>query len=124
MSECGVCLYAECDDGISEFFECEIRTARKPHQCAECGHTIQPKCKYEYARGKFDGDFWDCKTCLICAEIADAFYCDGRLYGGGLWDNMEYVMGELTTSCFDKLSTPEAKQELRRRWMQWKGINA
>jgi hypothetical protein len=119
LSDCGVCLYSECD-GISEFFDCEVRTARKPHRCIECGKQIQPQEKYEYARGKFDGDFWDAHTCLPCAEIADAFYCDSRVYGGGLWENMEYVMGELTTSCFDKLQTPEAKAELRKRWMEWK----
>jgi hypothetical protein len=41
-----------------------------------------------------------------------------------LWPDMEEVFGKLTTSCFDKLQTPEAKAELRRRWMEWKGLSA
>ncbi len=122
--DCGVCLYSGDADGFSEFFDVTFPVARKSHKCSECGRKIVPGEKYEYTRGKFDGDFWQEKTCLICAEIADAFYCDGRMYGGMLWESMDDVMGELTTSCFDKLKTPEAKAELQRRWMVWKGLVA
>jgi predicted RNA-binding Zn-ribbon protein involved in translation (DUF1610 family) len=122
MSDCGVCIYADAD-GYSELCDVTIRKARKPHRCSECGRQIKVGEKYEHYWGKWEGETAAIDTCIICSEIANAFYCDGRLYGGGLWDSMAYVMGELTTSCFDKLETPEAKAELRRRWMAWKGLS-
>lgn len=126
MSDCGVCLYSDCDGYMSAYDFCEVRTpkARKEHRCCECGKTIRIGERYERYAGKYDGDFCSIVTCLICAEIADAFYCDSRLYGGGLWEGMHEIMGELKSSCFDKLQTPEAKAELQRRWMEWKGLTA
>lgn len=121
MSECGVCIYSDCDEPC-EFADVSMRKARKPHKCSECGRRINPGEKYEHYWGKFDGEVSAIDTCAVCAEIADAFYCDGRLYGGGLWESMEQVMGSLTTTCFDKLTSPEAKVYLRERWMQWKGL--
>lgn len=125
MSDCGVCLYAGESDGNGEFFNRKDVKARKTHVCHECGLVIQVGQKYEYAAWKYDGEFGDAKTCLICAEIGDAFYCDGRPYGmGDLWNQMREVMGELNSSCFDRLTTPAAKAELQRRWTKWKGLSA
>src|ERR1700722_6694306 len=124
MSDCGVCVYSDSDGESCDFMHEEIRKARKPHTCCECRKTINIGERYEHVRFKFDGEVNNCDTCLICVEIAEAFYCDGRVLNEGLWENMSYVMAELTTSCFDKLTFPEAKSELRRRWMEWKGIPA
>jgi hypothetical protein len=124
MSECGVCIYADSDGESAEFQDVSIRKARKPHRCCECGYEIKPGERYEHYWGKYDGETAAIDTCIICMEIAEAFYCDGRLYGGGLWENMSHVMGELTTTCFDKLSSPEAKAELQRRWIEWKFAQA
>lgn len=121
MSDCGVCLGSY--DGDCEFYSARNRIARKPHVCEECGGSIVPGQPYEYVWGKCEGIFWTAKTCLVCAEIAKAFSCNGRMHGV-LWDDMHEVMGALNTSCFDRLTTPEAKAELRRRWMEWKGLVA
>lgn len=120
MSDCGVCLGGG-DDGCVEFFASDIRKARKENRCRECGGTIAVGAKYEYARGKYEGDFWSQSTCLVCAEIAEAFYCDSRVFGV-LWSSMADVYDALNSSCFAKLSTPAAKAELQRRWMKWKGL--
>jgi len=69
----------------------------------------------------YDGSAHTYKTCPVCAEIAKAFQCDARI-PGELWEGMYEVMGSITTGCFDRLSTPEAKAELERRWMEWKGF--
>lgn len=114
MSDCGVCISDE-PDGTCEFIDVEQRTARKQHVCCECGKPIEVGQRYEYARGKYEGEFWDCKTCLVCAEIADVFYCNGRLFDGGLWENMSYILEEITTGCFERLKTVAAKTELQRR---------
>lgn len=121
MSDCGVCIGGVDFDGYPEFHDVTKPKARKQHRCEECGRTIAVGQVYERCSGKFDGDFYSTKTCLPCAEIAEAFYCEGRITGN-LWDDMEDVMDQLTTSCFDKLTTPEAKAYLRERWMQWKGL--
>lgn len=114
MSDCGACILSEAD-GYCDFCTVEVRKARKPHRCCECDKEIQIGERYEHARGKFDGDMWSSDTCLICAEIADAFYCNGRMYGGGLWEEMGYILDEITTVCFSRLKTAAAKEELQRR---------
>lgn len=120
MSDCGVCISGY-DYEENSFMSEEHRKARKQYRCCECGKNIVVGQKHEYARGRNDGGFWQERTCLVCSEIRETFCCDGWIYGS-LWDGMHEVMGQLNTSCFDKLYTPQAKQELRLRWMEWKGL--
>lgn len=140
MSECGVCLFSDASDCDGQIDDASIVTIDKQQRCSECGQITPAGAQMEEATWfEEEEDDWPLDgndepiepeskgpiyTCLICAEIANAFYCegDGRMYGGGLWDSMYQVMGELNSSCFDRLETPEAKVELRRRWMKWKGI--
>ena len=119
MSDCGVCISYD-PEGYCEFCTQEIRKARKPKRCSECDKEIKVEEMYEHAAGKFDGDFWTAATCLICAEISEAFYCDGRMFGGMLWEEMEYCFEGMTTGCLDRLQTAAAKEELMRRWNKWK----
>jgi len=124
MSDCGVCISTgDYFDGTADVYQSDIRKARKPHKCCECNEAIKVGDKYEYYSILFDGRWTHHNTCLICMEIGEAFCCDGRLFGE-LWSGFDEseVWPALTTSCFDKLQTPEAKEELRRRWMQWKGL--
>jgi hypothetical protein len=123
--DCGVCLSGY-EDGCTTGYRCKVVRAGSDWKCSECSGAIKKGEKYELASG-FNSDdgnsFWQTKTCLICAEIADAFYCNGRWHGQ-LWESMEHVYDKLTTACFEKLKTVEAKAELRRRWMAWRGIPA
>lgn len=70
-----------------EFFNSSIVTARKEHECLECGRTIQPGEKYERAGGKCEGEFWSAAVCLECEEIAKAVVCGFRAYGY-LWEGI------------------------------------
>src|SRR5580698_9059118 len=121
MSDCGVCI-SGCEDGESTGYRCVIVRAGQNWECSECGCLIPKKSRYELSSGFNDvgtsyASHWQYKTCLICAEIADAFMCGGRWHGSILWDRMEEdAFPQLTTSCFSKLQTPEAKAELQRRW--------
>ena len=120
MNDCGICLTGA-EDCVSEFCSASTRTARKEHTCCECGKTIQSGERYERSAGKTDGDIWTFSTCLICAEIANAFYCGARYYGGILWDEMQdYAFAEMTTGCLKRLASAAAKAELMRRWNEWK----
>ena len=53
-------------DGSCEFYSVKIVKARKKHKCYECGHIIEIGESYEYATGKWDGDFDVFKTCDDC----------------------------------------------------------
>jgi hypothetical protein len=117
--DCGVCIGGSIDE-VCEFIHIQDRKARKPHKCCECGKEIVKGEKYEHARGKCEGEMWSSETCLVCREIAEAFYCDGRMFGGELWEEMEYAYEAMTTGCLDRLTTVAAKTELMRRWNEWK----
>lgn len=115
MADCGVCLTADYG-GECTGYRCVVVHAGQQWLCDECGCAIPKGSLYELASGFNEGSHWQTKTCLICAEIAEAFYCGGRWHGR-LWDSMEDVITKLTTACFSRLQSPEAKAELRRRWM-------
>jgi hypothetical protein len=127
MSDCGVCLGGYDTDGCAEFHEVRWPKARKEHQCVDCNRKIRPGEVYQRFAGKYDGEFYYETTCRICVEIRNAFTCaEYDQVGpppGELWSDMQEVMfPRLTTACFDKLKTPEAKAFLRVRWMKWKGL--
>jgi hypothetical protein len=127
MSDCGVCIGGYDCDGYPEFSDFSWPKARKEHKCGDCNKTIPKGEKYQRWAGKFDGEMFTEKRCAICVEIRDAFTCtESDQTGppnGELWSDIaEYMFPHLTTACFDKLQTPEAKAELRRRWMEWRGL--
>ena len=125
MSDCGVCIgigYGDCD-GAPEICNTRWPKAKKEHKCCECNRTILIGEEYERSSGKFDGSFWDEKTCNECAEIRIAFTCEVPPPFGELWSEItEYAFPNLNTSCFDRLDTPAAKSFLRERWLKWKGL--
>ena len=122
MSDCKASIYEEFDEPCT-IWKSKIVRANKPHKCCECERIIDPGEKYERLNILYDGDFCSHATCLVCMEIANAFCVNGRLIEH-LWEGMNEcdVWEHLTTACFDRLQTVEAKTELRRRWMQWKGL--
>lgn len=119
MNDCGVCLASW--DGETVMYRSREVKARHAWKCDECGRDIPKGSRYVLAQGLTDGDFWTCKTCLICDEIAEAFSCNGRLHGF-LWEGMDDLYSSLTTACFERLQTADAKKELRKRWMDWRGL--
>lgn len=125
MADCGVCIGTgyDCCDGSPEICETRWPRARKEHRCGECGATVRKGEEYQRISGKYDGEFFDEKTCIDCAEVRDAFTCEAPPIFGQLWADMkEFVFPALTTSCFDKMQTPRGKQFLREEWMKWKGL--
>lgn len=126
MSDCGVCIGGFGDGEAPEFYESSTPKARKEHECDECRRTIHVGEKYRYIAGKWDGDFETFKICLLCEEIRRSFKCDdGVTPIGYLMEDMnEALFPNLTTACFDRLQTPEAKQHLRALWMAWKGLKS
>jgi hypothetical protein len=129
MSDCGVCIGGYDCDGYAEFQETRWPKARKEHVCGECERKIIKGETYHRWSGKYDGEFFDDITCAQCAEIRAAFTCaEYDQTGppqGELWNDIrEAMFPRMTTACFDKLQTLEAKTFLRERWMKWKGLHA
>lgn len=123
MSDCGACIGGSYCDGMAEFYNTTTPKAAKKHHCGECGKVIEIGENYQKVSYKFDGYLQSEKTCSICAEIRDGFTCGIPPAHGELWNEIiEYVFPQLTTGCYDKLKKPEAKAELQRRWLKWKGL--
>ena len=126
MSDCNVCLGQECE-GYNDFERRQYPIARKEHICCECGEAIPKGAKYEYVALKYDGEFGDFKTCLICCELRTAFTCNdepGYQVGicmGELWYEIRNeLFPHMTTGCLQKIRTAEAKEFLVKRWNEWK----
>ena len=89
-----------CDTGTGwpgpEFLDVRVRKTRKLRRCCECLCEIGVGERYEYVRGKWEGDWDTFRTCLTCARIRRDYGCS---FGGlreELWDalGMDYVAGE------------------------------
>lgn len=63
------------DSYSCSFIHTENPVARKEHRCCECGDIIRKGDKYEKVTGKWEGDFIQYKTCMICVEIRDKLFC-------------------------------------------------
>lgn len=67
MSSACYCDY----DFTWEVYRRSTHVARKQHKCYECGRTIQPGERYEYAFGIGDGRAWHMPTCPHCLAIRE-----------------------------------------------------
>lgn len=56
-----------------DFYNKSNPKARKDHVCEYCGKTIHKGEIYSYETGKYDGDMFARKLCLVCENILDAF---------------------------------------------------
>ena len=63
------------DDGYEEIAQ-YMKYSKSKHKCGECGKTIKPGEKYEYYKGRFDGEFHIHKTCIDCLSLREHFFGD------------------------------------------------
>lgn len=56
-----------------EFYKQSWPKARKYHACEFCAQKIHRGEKYSYESGKYDGDVFTRKLCLVCKNILDEF---------------------------------------------------
>lgn len=70
-----------------------MRTARKDHECSECGRTINRKKKYVSRVGIANNELTSYKLCLICSAgerlFLDSLDSARCYYLGDVVDNME-----------------------------------
>jgi hypothetical protein len=123
---CSVSIGGGDYDGSPEFENVREVKARKAHKCVECRSVIAAGETYERVAGKFEGRFYCNATCNACSEIRNAFENQDGAYStvGELWQEMREQFSDVTTACFDQLTTVEGKRKLRDEWMKWKGLAA
>ena len=106
MSECSCVPGPDCYE--SEGFHCNImRTARKAHECDECCGVIAKGQQYEVSTCSVEGTIFRSKTCSVCIEIRNAFFCDGFLYGETryyLREHFREIDGIISNDCVEGLS--------------------
>lgn len=80
----------ECDWGDpADVYDVTYRTARKAHECCECGEIIQPRDKYQRVFGIWEGEMYTFKTCLSCSRMVKD-YCAPH---GGLREHIQECLG-------------------------------
>lgn len=60
-----------CDYEAPAFYSKVEYSARKEHQCEECGRAIRTGERYERVSGKWDGRLDVFKTCCRCTALRD-----------------------------------------------------
>ena len=57
------------DSERPEYFEQKIVRTRIVRFCCECHELIVIGAKYQKSKGKWEGDWYEFHTCLVCAQI-------------------------------------------------------
>lgn len=103
--DCG-CIYVG-DYDPPELYRSTKHTARKNHNCDECGKLISVGEKYEYVFGIWEGKANVHKTCSVCLDIRRVFFCDGWIFEGvfeELHNHIQEVGGEISENCLIDLN--------------------
>lgn len=111
MSGCA-CIYVDVDEP-TDTISCKKYFARKEHTCSECG-VIFKRQQYERYAGKWEGKFFEHKTCLDCLSLREEFFCSGWIWGKLLQKVEEYVCdvsGDIPSKCINRL-TPGARNRV------------
>lgn len=103
-------------DNPPTFYECRTVKGRKEHKCSECLRVIEKGEHHEYAKGLWDGDFSDFRTCKTCCDMRDEIkltcYCHGQM------------MDELDErDCPGVQSVSDFRQRRRDNWERLYGKN-
>ena len=106
MNECS-CVYVDAGDCAGTMHSEIRRKARKQHICIECRRTIKINEMYEYAKGLYDGQWYEFKTCADCLSIRDSFFCESFLYSEMLSHLREHIQdmnGNISSDCITPLT--------------------
>lgn len=83
-----------CDGEPAAICESNVRKARKPHMCVECGTAISSGARYEHVKGLWEGRWSSFRTCMECVglrwNMLDVNDCACWTYGQ-LYESVEYM---------------------------------
>lgn len=122
MSDMVCCPLSSDDNNSAKAYWERLVTARKEHDCCECGDgAIKPGQQYEKISGIWDDGPETYKTCLSCKEIRDHFSCGNGWLFGYLWEDLQqnfFPDMKAGGPCMEGLS-PAAKARLFERRLAW-----
>lgn len=112
MSDCS-CIYVDYEDS-PRLYKANERTARKSHQCTECGREIEPGERYECAVGDWGDGLSVYKTCADCLSVRNEFFCESWIFTE-VWERVgEHISdlsGNISERCIASL-TPRARDHI------------
>jgi hypothetical protein len=92
MENCG-CVYEGMDSfDMPTVAKATDPIARKEYVCCECRHVIKKGERYRRDEGVWEDSWVTYKTCRICLEIREVFFCEGYQYGTLLEDLKQYLL--------------------------------
>ncbi len=65
----GACCY---EFSPADVYREEWPVANKEHCCCECGTLIGKGTDYQHITQLWEGEWWDYKTCELCADLRDS----------------------------------------------------
>jgi len=106
------CVCAEFARFSASITRARMRSARRSHECGECGRTIEPGERYESTFGVWDGRASTEKTCSDCLSVRGELFCEGWAYGELYQSLAEHIAEFCGDSVAGNLSglTPRARE--------------
>jgi hypothetical protein len=106
------------NDEPAEFYESEIRRARKPRHCDGCRGEIARGDLYRAGRGKFEGSWYTFDVCGMCDRDRERIH-EAELDEGCSWNEswcpIEEVVASLPDYDLDRSSKEAGQDWLRSR---------
>jgi hypothetical protein len=89
--ECSCSVGNDCENDELLGYSERILKAAKDHICYECGNPILKGQEFIFCSILMVEDIRNFKMCLICAEIATAFFKNGFTFGQMISDLNDYL---------------------------------
>lgn len=115
---------------MMEFYNRSLPEARKTHTCEFCGKEIQSGEKYSYETGKYEGEFFVRKLCLICEQMLSDFIYESDDNEFDWWEITDWLRDKYCVDCqnsdengdcYDDLF-PENCERVRKEFMKIEGV--
>ena len=83
---------ADRGDEVFDQYNRKLEIAREILECSECGNEIAAGAEYELTVGVYEEEEHKYRTCLLCWEVRDCFFCSWL--HEGLWDDLQWEIDE------------------------------
>ena len=95
------CCCIQIDEPAEFYHRQDVKRARKPRNCCECGREIPKGAPYCYETAVFNNVWNAYHTCQLCVSIRDDRFSCGWEWGF-LWENLHYCLDDqLGCDCED-----------------------
>ena len=96
---------------MMELYERYYRKAVKEHECEFCGKVICIGEKYSCEKGKYDGEFFTRKLCMVCDNILKMYCIGNNNEEFTYWELHDWLVDERCSKCEHKNIKCDTKAE-------------